>query len=171
MGKPVPMTTKPFDEIYTPDYAIKPLIPYIDKGLVIWENAYGTGLLAKHLRKVGYKVVGNANIDFLKEYCECDVIVTNPPYSIKEKFLQRAFELGKPFAFLLPLTTLEGQKRGKLFADKGIQLIIPNRRINFIYDNAKSASWFSTAWFTWKLKLPKDLLFVQMERLPPKEVE
>jgi len=88
--------------------------------------------------------------------------VTNPPYSIKTKFLKRAFELGKPFAFLLPLTALEGKERGKLYAEYGIQLIIPNKRINFMTGSGKKSVWFQTAWFTWGLNLPKDLNFVEL---------
>ncbi len=63
----------------------------------------------------------------------------------------------------MPLTTLEGKKRGELYRQYGIQLLIPNKRINFITPSGEgSGSWFQTAWFTWKLNLPKDLMFVDL---------
>ncbi len=154
------------DEFFTPKYAIKPLLPFLKKGSIIWECAWGGGNLAKHFEEEGFKVVGDYR-DFITglEIGEIDIIITNPPYSLKDEFLKRAFEIGKPFAFLLPLTTLEGLKRGNLFRKYGIQLIIPNRRINFITPSGKgSGAWFQTAWFCWKMDLPKQLNFVELER-------
>jgi len=153
-----------FSEIFTPAYAINPLIPFLDKEKVIWECAYGKGHLKKAFENAGFKIVGTKHTDFFSENIPCDLIITNPPYGQKGEFLKRAFELGKPFAFLLPLTTLEGIKRGKLFAKYGIQLIIPNRRVNFIMPNKQGSAWFPVAWFCYKLNLPKDLNFVKLDK-------
>lgn len=151
-----------FDECYTPEYALTPLLPYLTNKQRVWECASGTGLLASHLKKHRFEVIcGN---DFLNEEFDCDVIVTNPPYSLKYEFLKRAYDLKKPFAFLMPITTLEGIKRGKLFKEFGLQLIIPNRRINFIIPSGKKSAWVQTAWFTSGLNLTKDLTFVDMVR-------
>ena len=151
------------DEIYTPEYALNPLLPFLNKDWVIWECAWGTGALASHLKDKGFKLVGEPNflLDFNRD---ADVIITNPPYSKKDEFLKRAYELSKPFAFLMPLTALEGIKRGALYKKYGLQLIIPNRRINFVTPNGGSSSWFATAWFTWGLNLPKDIMFVELNR-------
>lgn len=166
--KPKLMMNGHTDEIYTPEYALNPLLPFIKKNIKIWECAWGEGHLATHLRTLGYSVFGTQG-DFLNKgfascYGDADIIITNPPYSKKDEFLKRAYELGKPFAFLMPLTALEGIKRGALFKKYGLQLIIPNRRINFITPNGGSSSWFATAWFTWGLNLPKDIMFVELNR-------
>ena len=165
-GKPILMNNGHTDEMYTPEYALYPLLPYVNKRMRIWECAWGTGTLAFHLQKKGYRVVGDSELDFLTETFveEWDAIITNPPYSKKDEFLERAYSLGKPFAYLLPLTALEGIRRGKLYSEHGLQLIVPNRRVNFITPNGGSSSWFATAWFTWKLYLPQDLMFVELER-------
>jgi hypothetical protein len=152
--KPKLMMNGHTDEVYTPEYALKPLLPYLKKEWLIWENAWGKGHLAKHLQKKGFKVSSK----------EGDIIVTNPPYSKKEDFLKGAYELGKPFAYLMPLTALEGIKRGEMYDKFGIQLIIPNRRIDFIMPNKQGSSWFQVAWFCWGLNLPKDLMFVKLEK-------
>ena len=155
------------DECYTPEEAIYPLLPYLKNFKTIWDCAFGSGRLAEHFNKFGYNVVGLMDYDFLKKGSETisnfDVIITNPPYSQKDKFLKRAFEIGKPFAFLLPLTTLEGIKRGKMFRENHIQVIIPNRRINFEIPSGKKSSWFATAWFCYKFNLPQDLMFVELQ--------
>jgi len=112
------------DECFTPENAIYPLLPYLKEGQMIWDCAFGSGRLAEHFNKFGFNVVGLTNYDFLKEdsdkIAEFDVIITNPPYSLKDKFLEKAFKIGKPFAFLLPLTTLEGMKRSKMFRENDI---------------------------------------------------
>ena len=155
------------DEFGTPEYAIKPLLPFLKKDMLIWECAWGGGSLAKHLKKRGFKVIGHKHEDFLKYNTGLnqDIIITNPPYSLKDEFLKKCFYFNKPFALLMPLTTLEGLKRGELFRKYGIQLIIPNRRINFETPSGKGGgAWFQTAWFCWKMNLPKDLNFVKLER-------
>jgi len=153
------------NDVFTPEIAIKPLIPFLKKEWLIWDCAFGSGRLKKHFEKFEFNVIGFKNLDFLKDKIinEANVIVTNPPYQFKDQFLKRAFEIGKPFAFLLPLTTLEGIKRGKMFKDNEIQMIIPNRRINFEIPSGKKSAWFATAWFCWKLNLPKDLNFVELK--------
>jgi len=155
------------DEFQTPKVAINCLLPFLKKEWKIWECAWGGGSLAKHLEEEGFKVIGSKEQDFINDEINrsaFDIIITNPPYSIKDKFLEKVFELEKPFAFLLPLTTLEGKKRGELFRKYGIQLLIPNKRINFITPSGTgSGAWFQVAWFCYKLNLPKDLNFVNLE--------
>lgn len=153
------------DECYTPEYAIEPLLPFLKKNWLIWDCAFGSGRLAQHFENKGFKVTGSNAVNFLTDDMEdFDIIITNPPYSLKDKFLEKAFQIGKPFAFLLPLTTLEGMKRGEMFRNNEIQIIIPNRRINFEIPSGKKSSWFATAWFCYKLNLPKQLNFVRLQR-------
>ncbi|MHA2019070.1 MAG: hypothetical protein ACTSXY_12450 [Promethearchaeota archaeon] len=73
------------DEFFTPEYALKPLLPFLKKDWTIWECAWGGGSLATHLKKEGFKVIGKKNVDFLKVVVmyNSDVIITNPPYSKK----------------------------------------------------------------------------------------
>lgn len=125
------------DDFQTPPKALDPLLPYLKKEWVIWECANGNGNLSNKLLYEGYEVISTdikvCNFDFLTNKPEFfDCIVTNPPFSLKEEFIARCFELGVPFALLLPLTTLESEKRHKIFRKyPGIQLIIPNKRYNF----------------------------------------
>ena len=122
------------DEFGTPKVAINCILPFIKKNWTIWECAWGKGTLAKHLEREEFNVIGTKEIDFLKipmPLEEFDCIITNPPYSKKEEFIKKCYEYGKPFALLMPLTALEGKKRGELYKKYGIQLIIPNKRINF----------------------------------------
>lgn len=160
--KRVLIESRPNDEIYTPAEALFPLLPFLPKKWILWEAARGTGILADHLLRAGFRLVAEPN-DFLTwQPDEWDMIVTNPPYStaLRYSFFVRAYSLGKPFAFLLPITTLEGYKRQRLFDQYGIELILFDERINFTNG---SGAWFPVAWFTHGLNLPKPLTFVSME--------
>ena len=156
------------DEIYSPPEALNTLLPFIKTEWIILEAAYGEGHLANNLFDCGYNVIGYKSFDFLKSNVidGYDIIVTNPPYSLKTKFIKKCYDIGKPFALLLPLTALEGKERGALYDKYGIELLIPNKRINFITpkykDGKNSSSWFQTAWFCWKLNLPQQLNFIKV---------
>jgi len=153
------------DEYRTPEYAIKPLLKYIPENYIIWEPTGINSPITAFFRRHGYEVIEThieMGFDFLKDEpgFHFDVIVTNPPYSKKTEFLKRAYELGKPFALLLPLAALEGVERGKLFRKYGIELIVFDRRVEFMN---KGRVWFPVAWFCWKL-LPEKLIFCELKR-------
>lgn len=157
-----------FDELYTPDEAVNMIIPFIPSHVkTIWEcTAIKESRIVKVLESNGYNVITSHIQDgedfFEYEPSNYDMIITNPPYSIKDKFLQRAYELNKPFMFLLPLTTLEGIVRGKMFNENGLQVLIPNKRFNFKPDKNSSA-WFHTSWFCGRCQLNNDLNFIDLK--------
>lgn len=156
------------DELYTPEYAIISLLKYIPKDKIIWEcTDYGGSNITKVLKENGYNVISThiSNFDFLKDYpnFNFDIIITNPPYSLKYVFLKKCYEYNKPFALLLPLTALEGINRGNFYSKYGIELLVYDRRINFIYNNSKKCNWFNTSWFCWKI-LPDKLIFYKLDK-------
>ena len=101
---------------------------------------------------------------FTYEPDDYDVIVSNPPFSIKDKILERLYELNKPFAVLLPLNSLQGKTRYKYFK-QGIQLLSFDQRIGYHnlshMDIPVEGSPFATAYFC-KDILPKDLIVEQL---------
>lgn len=156
------------DELYTPEYAIKPLLKYLPKNIKIWEcTDYGSSNITKILKENGYEVITTHknNFDFLNNTpdFDFDMIITNPPYSLKDEFIKKCYEYKKPFALLLPITSLEGIERGKMFRKNGIELLVFDRRCNFIYDNAKKSNWFNTSWFCYNI-LPKQLIFEELKK-------
>lgn len=160
------------DDFQTPPYALKPLLPYLKKEWTIWEPACGYGFLVDEFERLGYNVIGSdlyaePSVDFLtaEPLFEWNCIVTNPPYSLKQQFLERCYQFEKPFALLLPLTTFETRKRQALFEKYGVEVILFDKRINFQTPSKQgSGSWFATAWFTWGLNIGKTLTFEILER-------
>ena len=163
-------TDKASDEVYTPDYAVKPILKYLKPNSTIWcPFATEDSEYVKIFKEAGYQVI-YSHIDngqnFFKfepkEYY--DVIISNPPFSIKDAILNRLSELKKPYAMLLPLPTLQGQKRFKYL--KGSQALIFDKRINYFKDYKtkeiqKGVSFASI--YICKGFLPKDLIFEKID--------
>jgi hypothetical protein len=151
----------------TPDYAIKPLLPYLPSYWTAWEPTDTTGKsrITKMLKQHGNKVIstGKKQIDFLTEQpsFNFDFIITNPPYSLKDAFIQRCIEYKKPWAMLMPLTALDGINRRKLFVQCNTELglLVLDRRVEF----TGGSVWFNTSWFCYKL-LPKQLMFAELRK-------
>lgn len=160
------------DNYYTPPEAFDILYKYIPKNIkTIWEPACGTGRLVTAMTEKGYHVLMTDiafGVDFLDKnvldnVVDYHMIVTNPPFSKKTQFLKRCYELGVPFALLLPTTALEGKERQELYKNYGIEVILPNKRYNFSTDHSnKAGSWFHTSWFTYGLNIGKQLIFEEI---------
>ena len=115
----------------------------------------------------GYKVVRSSLKDgkdfFEYQPKEWDIFVSNPPFSLKDKVLERLYALGKPFVLLLPMNSLQGQKRFKYF-ENGIQLLCFDKRINYhtkSFISFDKGTPFASAYFC-KDVLPKDLILEEL---------
>lgn len=153
------------DEFYTPDNAIIPLLKYLPKNIIIWESTdFGESNITKILKENGYKVISTHinTFNFLTDIpdFEFDMIITNPPYSLKDEFLERCYHYQKPFALLMPITSLEGKRRGQLYQKNGISLIVLDRRISFIEGKT---NWFNTSWFIWKVIENNKMVFEEIK--------
>ena len=93
------------DELYTPEYEIKPLLKYLPKNKIIWEcTDFGSSNITKVLKESGFNVISThkKDFDFLKDIpdFEFDIIITNPPYSLKDEFLRKCYEYKKTILFI-----------------------------------------------------------------------
>src|SRR5580698_9129238 len=148
-----PLKTKSADDFQTPPSALAPLFPYLKPTWTIWEPATGKGNIAKALRSHGFAVIATDILtgqDFRIVTKPCDCIITNPPYSLKQEFLERCYSLGRPFALLMPLTALESAKRQRLYRQHGVEVIVMPKRVQFKFCNGDDLpTWFATARFTY----------------------
>ena len=104
------------NELYTPYYATDHIIKYLPKDKIIWcpfdEN---WSAFYNRLKEEGYNVVRSSLAEgqdfFNYEPKKWDIIVSNPPFSIKDKVLERLYSFNKPFAVLLPLNSLQGKTK------------------------------------------------------------
>lgn len=155
------------DEFYTPRYAIEPLLEFVPKDKVIW-CPFDTerSLIVRTLREQGWVVVATHledGFDFFDAPLMGDVIVSNPPYSLKNDVFARLFDLGVPFAMLVGIVGLfESEKRFSMFAANPFEMLYLNKRISYFksYDDEKPAlnPPFSSAWVCSKM-LPASNVF------------
>lgn len=123
------------DESYTPKYAVTPLLKFIDAPpLTIWcpfDKKYSE--YVKVFSEKGYKVIHNHiddGVDFLTcDIPDCDLVISNPPFSIKKKILKRLNQIGKPYAMLLPANMLNDNYHDVL--DDNTQMLIFDKRIEY----------------------------------------
>lgn len=158
---------KVFDELFTPTYAITPMVKYIPWDVhSIWCPCdTEDSKIAQVLSACGFEVHtshiddGCDFLNFELPY-HYDMIITNPPFSIKDKIIKRCYDSGKPFALLLPLTALEGDRRGKMFRDKGIGAVILDKRVDY---NGKGSCWYNTSWFIHSALTDGHIFFEKIE--------
>jgi len=151
------------DNYMTPLHAWADIEKFIPNQKKIWESAYGDGSSSKYFRDNGYNVIHDDTLNYLDdEPDEWDIQITNPPYSIKKKWFERAKELGKPFIMIAPCFTISTGYMRELFGGE-IQIIIPRRRIQFRKINeveAKGKCNFDTFYYCWKIGLPRDIIYL-----------
>lgn len=162
-------TPQGIDACQTPAYALSPLLPHLDLSWRIWEPAAGEGYLAGALSVAGYDCVAGDILRgqnfFQYQPDRWTAIVTNPPYSIKFKWLARCYELAKPFALLMPVETIGAKSAQILFRKFGAEIIWLDKRVNFKMPNKGwegSSAQFPTAWFTWGLNIGRENTFAQL---------
>lgn len=155
------------DDYMTPESAWTAVKRYIPKNKKIWEAFYGDGESGNILKKMGFDVI-HKDVDFFKKDLG-EIIVSNPPFTMKKEVLTRLKELGKPFMLIMPSSTINTQYMRKIFAnDKNpIQLIIPQKRIQFIklvngrrVEGQKQRCNFDCFYYCWKMNLPRDLIWL-----------
>jgi hypothetical protein len=156
------------DEYMTPKSAWENIKDFIPKDKIIWEAFYGDGASGEYLSELGFDTI-HEEIDFFEED-RGQVVVSNPPFSIIPKILERLVELEKPFIMIMPLTKINTQYFRKLFAkqEDQIQIIIPRKRIQFVKtvdgkvpEDYKSCCNFDCFYYCWKMNLPRDMIWLE----------
>jgi len=148
------------DAYMTPKEVWESIAHLLPKDKILWECFYGDGKSGEYLTELGFQVEHH-DIDFFDDPpFDYDILVSNPPYSIKPKVFKRLAEIDKPFMMLVPVSTMTKQFLKKYFQDK-IQIVIPKTRIHFIKNGLQTkASWFDTIFICHKMNLEKDIIFL-----------
>lgn len=124
------------------------------------------------LRAQGNKVIcthiDNGQDFFTTLVPQCDMIISNPPYSVKTEVLERLFEIGKPFAMLVGVVGLfESQRRFDMFKNNEFEIMYLNRRVAYFKDYADQKPSlnppFSSVYVCHKM-LPKQIVFEEIQK-------
>jgi len=154
-----------FDDYMTPKVAWDSIKHFIPKDKVIWEAFYGDGKSGEHLNSLGFNVI-HRPVDFFTNDLG-DIIVSNPPFSLTKDIMGRLLFLDKPFILLLPASKLITSYI-RLWKDKGLQIIIPRKRIHFtklvngeVPEGWKNACNFDCFYYCYKMNLPHQINWLE----------
>lgn len=127
------------DEFYTPNYAILPLVKYLNLNNYYkihcpfdTEESNYYKLLSDNGFEVKTSHIQNGEDFFEQDFSWCDVIISNPPYSLKAEVFEKLFRLNKPFAMLVGVVGLfESSKRFNMFKNNNFEIMYFDKRISY----------------------------------------
>ena len=139
-------------------FRIKSFIP---KDKKIWCPFYCDGSQKAYFNEMGFDVI-HEDKDFFNYEPDFDIIIDNPPFSIKKEILLKLKKLDKPFILICPSMMLSFKYFQELFKNN-IQIIIPEKRIKFTQLNSTNKNYtppFASFYFCYKMNLDKDMIFI-----------
>jgi hypothetical protein len=146
----------------TPEWVTLALVPHLRNLGQIWESACGTGKIVDALRQCALHVLGSdieTGFDFLQSgpIAGADAVITNPPYTLAQEFIEHALALMKPrsgiVAMLLRTDFDHARTRSHLFQGClafAKKLVLTKRIVWF--DRPGAAPSFNHAWYIWDWK-------------------
>ena len=143
------------DECYTPSYGVTPILKYIPKNVVVWcpfdteESEFVKQI--SNQNSVVYSHISLGQDFFTYEPHHWDIIVSNPPFTNKRKFFERALSFNKPFALIMTNTWLNDSAPKQLFKNKDLQLLMFDKRMKFNNPDGRSNDkiTFSSSYYCW----------------------
>lgn len=147
----------------TPHEVTHALMNYIKiKSDWIHECACGKGDMSEVLKQYVDHVTSTDKYDssygVLKDFLtidnvNADWIITNPPFKQAEAFIRQAYELNKPFAFLLKSQYWHAKSRTALFKEcKPSHVLALNWRPDFLHGLKGGSPTMECLWVVWDRK-------------------
>lgn len=143
----------------TPSDVTVALMKFLDlpKDFVIWEPACGEGHMVNAIEGLGYEVIGTdiqTGTDFLNTTLpdeRIDWIITNPPFSLADRFIETCKEFDRPFALMLKSQYWHAKKRLPLFEQCRPTHILPlTWRPDFLFKTRGGGSpLMDVCWCVW----------------------
>ena len=156
----------------TPPEVTQALLDFlkIDHELIIWEPACGEGHMLSVMRDNGYVVVGtdiNTGNDYLTiPLMDCDWIITNPPFSESQAFIEWSIKHHKPFALLLKSQYWHAKKRYELFNHHKPQYVLPlTWRPDFLFKSrGNGAPLMDVIWVVWGAESADQTFYIPLQK-------
>ena len=102
------------DIVYTPNYIAKKIIDYFNPSGEILEPCRGKGAFTQYMPECDWCEIQDGK-DFFCYTKHVDWIISNPPFSIYDQFLQHAFRLADNVVYLIPLyKTFKSKKQQQM---------------------------------------------------------
>lgn len=141
----------------------KNIVPFVPFDKIIYEPFYCTGRSKDILNSIGYENVIHNDVDFFTHYdkYEYDIIISNPPFSIKKKIFDKLREIDKQFIMIVPVSIITKQFFMDKYKDEDISILVPKKRMQFSKKgDINGRSWFDCIFVSYKLGLEKQIIFL-----------
>ena len=156
------------DEAYTPAYGVTPILKFIPKDAIVWcpfdteESEFVKQISKQNPVVYSHISLGQDFFDYEPE--EWDVIISNPPFTNKRLYFERALSFNKPFALIMTNTWLNDAAPKQLFKDKDLQLLMFDKRMKFISPDGRPNNkiTFSSSYYCWNF-LPKQIIMKELK--------
>lgn len=161
------------DECYTKPYAIEPLVKYIKAGSIVWcpfdkEHSNFVSVFRSHGFTVIHSHIETGQDFFQYNPSKYDVVISNPPYSLREPILQRLYALQKPFAMLINDAGLFDSKiRFELLSTNKFEIMVFDKRIDYEREAKLSSSVPFKSIYLCSGVLPAQFVFERVAHLTP----
>lgn len=156
------------DECWTPNYGVKPVLEFIPKQKVIWcpfdtEDSEFVKQISKK-NEVVFSHIFNGQDFFTYEPEHWDIIISNPPFTKKRKYFERALSFNKPFALIMTNTWLNDSAPKQLFRNKDLQLLMFDKRMKFMSPDGRPNDkiTFSSSYYCWNF-LPQQIIMRELD--------
>lgn len=156
------------DECYTPDYAVDAILEFIPENKIIWcpfdtEESEFVKQISKQ-NPLMYSHISTGQDFFNYEPDNWDIIISNPPFTNKRKYFERALSFNKPFALIMSNTWLNDSAPKQLFKNKDLQLLMFDKRMKFISPDGRlnNKITFSSSYYCWNF-LPKQIIMKELK--------
>ncbi len=162
MGKRSEFEKVPRDYYPTPEDAFRPIVKYLEEGMTFCEPCAGDGRLVSYIEKLvpdslcllamdiepqaDYIIQGDSSVLTNESVDNCDVIITNPPYtwSVLSPMMDRWLALNCVTILLLPADFMHNKRFAKYL--KHCNLIVSIGRVKWIEDS-KMTGVDNYAWY------------------------
>ncbi len=150
------------DDYETTEKIWKMVLPYMKNYVSLYEPFYCSGKSGEILKSLGLNVI-HKDEDFFENYMkyDYDLIVSNPPFSLKKKIFHTLHKINKPFIMISPISIISKVYFREKYQDEDISILIPPRRLQFS-KNGKDldSSWFDSVFICYNLGLDQQIIYL-----------
>jgi len=165
------------DEYKTPKEAVVPIMAHLPWFTTVWcpfdtkDSNYvkvlsrAIGFDGKPIWNVLYSHKDTGQDFFEYEPEDWDIIVSNPPFTNKREFFERALSFNKPFALLMTNQWLNDAAPKRLFKKRPLQLMMFDDRVHFEQNGeTRKDTPFSCSYFCCDL-LPQQIVMANLAEI------
>lgn len=137
-------SNKALDELCTPDHVVRTILEYLPEETAVWcpfdtLDSEFVKVICEH-KPVAYSHISYGQDFFEYEPDHWEVMISKPPFSEVERVIERALELGKPFALLVPTDCLDAEKIEVLTQEHDLEPLNVKKKVKFLDNEGNSVA-------------------------------